>query len=182
MWKSLIDELIEIGKVSGAAGIKGEIKLYHYSGERERLVGVRELFFKSDGGMESYPVESIRYAGNGRTPIVKSPKISDRSAAEAMIGRQVFLRPEDLAPLDADSFYVKELVGAEVYDEGGALIGTVKEIVDNPAHDIIIVEHDGGSFMLPLVDVFVRSVEFGADGEPARITVALPAGIEETGS
>jgi 16S rRNA processing protein RimM len=182
MLKSLIDEFIEIGKVSGAAGVKGEIKLYHYSGERERLAGIRELFFKSENGMEAYPVDSIRYAGNGKTPIIKSARVTDRNAAEALIGRPAFVRADDLTPLDADSYYTRDFTGVEVCSADGALVGTVKEIVDNPAHDILLVEHEGGSFMLPLVDVFILSIESGSDGRPVRIVAELPAGIEETGS
>ncbi|MDR2609831.1 MAG: ribosome maturation factor RimM [Clostridiales Family XIII bacterium] len=175
----MIDELIEIGKVSGAAGVKGEIKLYHYSGERERLAGIRELFFKSEEESEPYPVDSVRYVGNGKTPIIKSARIADRNAAEALVGKRVFVRQRDLAPLDEDSYYVRDLIGAEVYGADNALLGTVKEIVDNPAHDILVVERESGDFMLPFVDVFITSIQFGTDGGPARVTATLPDGLTE---
>jgi 16S rRNA processing protein RimM len=182
----LIDELIEIGKISGAAGIRGELKLYHYSGERERLAGVGELFLESEeGDPEPCSVVSVRYTG--KTPILKLAEVSDRNAAEMLRGRRVFARKKDLAPLDADSYYVRDLIGASVCDAAGSVLGEVCDIIDNPAHDILVIsgaEETGSGtrkFMLPFVDVFILAVERNAEGLPVKITVNLPDGLMEAG-
>ncbi|MDR1068493.1 MAG: ribosome maturation factor RimM [Clostridiales Family XIII bacterium] len=182
----MIDELIEIGKISGAAGIRGELKLYHYSGERERLAGVGELFLESPGGdPQPCAVVSVRYAG--KTPILKLGEVTDRSAAEALRGRRVFAREGDLAPLDADSYYVKDLIGASVCDASGNALGTVSDIIDNPAHDLLVIESAAETenitrkFMLPFVDVFILAVERNVEGFPVKITASLPDGLTETG-
>jgi 16S rRNA processing protein RimM len=177
-------ELIEIGKVSGAAGIKGEIKIHHYSGERERLAGVGEFFLEADGERESFSVESIRY--NGRTPILSLCGVDNRNAAEALRGRRVFARREDLAPLEADGYYVNDLTGVAVEDGDGNHLGSVSEILDNPAHDILVVQpradSTGGqakNFFVPFVDVFILGVDVDAGGIPVKIRVSLPEGLAE---
>jgi 16S rRNA processing protein RimM len=178
------EELIEIGKVSGAVGIRGEIKVYHYSGERERLAGVMEFFLETDGDPKPFGVKSMRY--NGRSPVLALDGIEDRNSAEALRGRKVFVRPGDLPPPGEDEFYVRDLIGALVEDSEGHMLGRVTEIIDNPAHDILVVSPEGGeqkkNFMLPFVDVFILSVEHGEKGVPARISVKLPEGLLEAGA
>jgi 16S rRNA processing protein RimM len=177
-------ELIEIGKVSGAVGIKGEIKIHHYSGESERLAGVGEFFLESDGDPEPFAMKSIRY--NGRTPILSLGGVDNRNAAEALRGRRVFVRRENLAQLEAGGYYVSDLIGVAVEDEGGNNLGSVVEILDNPAHDILVVqprinESDGKTknFFVPFVDVFILGVDVDEDGAPVKIRVSLPEGLAE---
>jgi 16S rRNA processing protein RimM len=184
-----VADRILIGKVSGASGIKGEIKLFHYSGERERIAGIGELYLsrrhgeatqgaKAQGeetGLQRAEILSMRYTG--KTPILRVKGIETREAAEALIGAEVYAHRDSLAPLGTDSYYVEELIGFGVRDESGERIGTVAGILDNPAHDILRIEPtDGGKeILLPMVDSFVASV----DERARKITVRLPEGIAD---
>jgi len=65
--------------------------------------------------------------------------------------------PRDVLPeLPADSYYVVELVGLEVVDEHGALVGSVRVVLPGPANDVL--ELDSG-LLLPLVEACVREVD-----------------------
>ena len=65
--------------------------------------------------------------------------------------------PRDVLPeLPADSYYVVELVGLEVVDEHGALVGSVRDVLPGPANDVL--ELDSG-LLLPLVEACVREVD-----------------------
>jgi 16S rRNA processing protein RimM len=165
------DEKIHIGRVSGAFGVKGEVKLFHYSGEGERIAGIGELFLHSEAGEKRVTVESLRF--NGRTPIVKFGGVDDRNAAEALIGSEVFAEVGSLAPLEDEQFYVTDLVGLRVEDEQMGYLGDVVEVIDNPAHDILRVSGARGEWLLPMVDVFVLDI----DTEAGRISVRTPEGI-----
>jgi 16S rRNA processing protein RimM len=175
-------DLIKIGKISGASGIRGEIKLFHDSGERERIAGIDELFLSrngrgAEGGVpQRVKILSMRYAG--KTPILSVRGIETREGAESLIGAVVYVRKDALAPLDEDSYYVEDLAGLAVVDEGGGLIGEVAGTIDNPAHDILRIVPDGGDeeILLPMVDEFVLSASIGE----GRIVVRLPDGIAET--
>jgi 16S rRNA processing protein RimM len=165
------NEKIHIGKISGASGLKGELKLFHYSGERERIAGIGELFLRSNTEMRRVEVESMRV--QGRTPILKFAGIDDRNAAESLIGAEVFAESESLVPLEDDQFYVTELVGLRVEDERLGYLGDVAEVIDNPAHDILRISGANGEWLLPMIDVFVLNV----DTENGRISVRAPEGL-----
>jgi 16S rRNA processing protein RimM len=174
--------VILIGKIFGAAGVKGEIKLFHDSGERERIAGVGELFFlpKKQGGADGVEpgfirrkVLSMRYVG--KTPVLLVEGIRTRDEAESLSGDEVYVERDALAPLGDDGYYVDEITGFTVADETGSRIGKVSGILDNPAHDILRIcpARGGDELLLPMVDVFVIAIDQGR----REITVRLPDGL-----
>jgi 16S rRNA processing protein RimM len=178
-------ERLLIGKISGAFGIKGELKLFHFSGDSERLSRLSELrcAFAGEGDIRGsraagsghgnrsersadgdraagserdYKVISVRM--QRKTPILRLAGIDDRSGAEALVGAEVFAFRDELAPADGESFFVEDILGVAVLDRGRR-IGRVSNFIDNPAHGILEVETDGGEKLLvPLVDVFIKSL------------------------
>ena len=174
--------MIAIGRVSGAHGIKGEIKLFHDSGDPERISGIKELRLRAPGASEDrvFAVVSMRY--RGKTPVLSLSGVGERSTAEALTGCEVLVTPDQLSPLSPDEYLVGELIGMTVYDCGREL-GQVAGILDNPAHDILRVgakagtghgnEAGTGEILIPLVDVFIESIDEAA----RRIDVKLPEGM-----
>lgn len=74
-------------------------------------------------------------------------------------------RPE----LEEDQFLTEDLLDLEVYTEDGQLLGTVDEVLNNPAHDILVV----GELMIPVVKEFVLDVDLDEE----KITVRLIPGM-----
>ncbi|MDR0851791.1 MAG: ribosome maturation factor RimM [Clostridiales Family XIII bacterium] len=198
-------EKIIIGKISGASGVRGAVKLFHFSGERERIAGIEELYLRvsekpargdtashsarhpvgnahgQEPELRCFRIESLRYTG--KTPILKLEGVEDRNAAEALVGVDAYVTSEHLAPLDEDSYYVRDLIGMCVADADGHVLGTVKDIIDNPAHDILLVATSGdltaqddtkqSEFLLPFVDAFILNIDTGK----GVIIAAIPEGL-----
>jgi 16S rRNA processing protein RimM len=84
--------------------------------------------------------------------LVRFRGIDDRTAAEALQGRELSGAPltGDEAALDDDELWVHEVVGAEVRDRSGAVVGRVVAVEANPAHDLLVL--DGGA-LVPMVFV-----------------------------
>jgi 16S rRNA processing protein RimM len=86
--------------------------------------------------------------------------IGDRDAAEALRGSWVLGDPRDLATLPPGEHYWYELIGCRVEGQDGENIGTVKEIWETGAHDVLVIETaDGRRVLLPTVDEFLREVD-----------------------
>ncbi|GHU65363.1 ribosome maturation factor RimM [Clostridia bacterium] len=170
---------IKIGKITGAAGLRGEVKLYHESGDDESLSRASSLFlcpptkdlidqkvvqFSADQPVAQspcprrYTVVSLRI--RGRTPIIGLAGVNDRNAAEALIGSEVFADKDTIRPTEEDAYLVSDLIGLRVIETGtGNEIGLVQGIVDNPAHDLLEVAREGkGSLLIPMADVFIKEV------------------------
>ena len=89
-----------------------------------------------------------RQVGKGRRAI-KLDRRAERGA-ELTISRDA------LPPLDGDSYYVADLIGMEVLDEGGARVGFVRDVVPGPANDALVLDV---GVLLPLVEDCVREVD-----------------------
>ena len=165
---------IKIGSVSGAQGLRGEVKLFHDSGDEGALDRLTALFLRGEGEETAFRVEWHRM--RKRTPIFKLEGIDSRDAAEALVGREAYTLEEESRPDAEGAWFVTDLVGLEAraYGEGGGLAaaGKVTGVIDNPAHDILKIDIGGDIRLLPFVDVFVPE----ARPEDGYIVISPPNG------
>lgn len=102
--------------------------------------------------------------GRGGEVRVALEGVDDRDGAEALRGRQVIGDARHLEPLEAGEHRWFELIGCRVHaadaEEGAAPIGTVREIWDTGAHDVLVVEDEEGQrHLLPAAKAFLREVD-----------------------
>ena len=166
---------IEIGKISAAFGIKGELKLLHYSGEHERIEDIEELFLFIGENEKKYDVISMRITNKG--PIIKLSGVDDRNSADLLVGAKVFVDSDNLMPLEEDSYYIRNIVGMKVVDKDENCIGIVSDYIDAPSNPLLQInaEDGGNDFLLPFVDSFVKTI----DEKKGVISIEIPEGIRE---
>ncbi len=162
-------EKIIIGKIVNAVALKGEVKVYPYS-ELSRFTELTDIYV----GERVHRIENVRYQGN--MVILKLSAVGDRNAAEALKGLELGITEDDLPELPADTYYVRDLIGMDVIDEGGTLLGRVKDIIKNTAQDLYEIERQNGKILLvPGVKEFIGDVDF----DKREIHVMLPEGLLE---
>ena len=72
-------EKIKIAKIVNVSGIKGEVKLYHYSDYKERFEELEQIIVEKKGKSQTLKIEKVRYQGD--MVILKLEGISDRNTA-----------------------------------------------------------------------------------------------------
>jgi 16S rRNA processing protein RimM len=137
-------DLVRIGRVGRPHGVDGAFVVEQASEDEGRFEVGAELLV--DGAPAR--VEVSRQVGGRRRAIRL-----DRPAAR---GAELAVRRDALPQLADDSFYVADLVGLDVFDENGARVGAVLDVLPGPANDVL--ELDGG-VLLPLVEDCVREVD-----------------------
>jgi 16S rRNA processing protein RimM len=137
-------ELVRIGRVGRPHGVDGAFVVESASEDPGRFEVGAELLVNG----ESARVTVSRRVGGGRSAI-KLDRPVDR-------GAELTVRREELAPLPADSYYVADLVGLEVLDASGEVVGVVRDVHPGPANDAL--ELDTG-LLLPLVEDCIREVD-----------------------
>jgi len=162
---------IDVGRVTGLHGVRGNIKVAALSGDPSGLLAAKSL--RIDGGREpgsarEYEVVSAHRAGGCAVFTLKG--IETAEAAGALSGATVSMRRDELPPLPEDEFYWADIVGCAVVDEAGSPIGEVIAVESGTAHDWLVVRRAvGGEGLLPVVAAFLRSVDVAA-----RRVVATP--------
>ena len=152
--------------------MRGEVRLFHDSGDEEALRRLSTLFLRGGAGEKAYAIEWLRM--QKRTPILKLKGIEDRGAAEALVDAEAYALVSESRPDEDGAWLVSDLIGLEVFVLGdeSASIGRLKGLIDNPAHDILEIEAEGRALMLPFIDTFVSEV----DTAGGRIVIDPPEG------
>jgi 16S rRNA processing protein RimM len=130
------DDLLEVGHIRRAHGLRGEVFVQLISDNDVRLAPGAELI----AGDETLVVETSRVASNGRR-VVKFAQIPDRTAAESYANRVLRGRPLE----DPDALWVHELIGARVVEVDGTERGVCVSVLANPAADLL--ELDSGALV-----------------------------------
>lgn len=163
-------ESVKVGIITAPVGIKGEVRVYPYTDELTRFSDVKNL----NVGTESHAVENVRYYK--KMVILKLSDVNDRSRAEALRGKELFLEKQFLWDVPEDTYFVKDLVGIQVYLEDGNSIGTLTEVLKGNAQDLYeITTESGKAFLLPAVKEFVLNVDI----KKKEMTVRLIEGLAE---
>ena len=146
-------DLVPIGRVGRPHGIDGS---FFVEGPSERAAVFATGATVYVDGVPVKIVASKR--GSQSRPVIRLERRVERGATLAV-------PRESLPALEADEYYAFQLVGLDVEEEGGRLLGRVREVLDYPANDVL--ELDSG-VSLPLVEACVRKVDL----EAGRIVIA----------
>jgi 16S rRNA processing protein RimM len=153
-------ETLEVGRVSKAHGIVGELRIVPHWESSDALATVEELWLTLNGRPVAYAVERSRAVP--RAFLVKLRGVDDRNAAEALHGATVSVPRGRLAPLEPGEYYLIDLVGAAVTGPDGD-IGVVTAVVSHPTVDVIVIRlADGRSVEQPLSEPWLETVDMGA--------------------
>lgn len=159
-----------LGVVIGAQGLKGEVRVKTFTESPSRLAAYGPLH--TNGG-RALAVASAK-AGKD-CALVVFEGVTDRDAAEALKGTELFIKRSVLPEIDAEEFYHADLVGLRAEDTEGRAIGTVKALHNFGAGDVIeLVRDDGDEVFLP----FTREVAREIDIVNGRIVIAAPEEVE----
>jgi 16S rRNA processing protein RimM len=151
---------LEVGRVSKAHGITGEVRIVPHWESSDALEQVREIWLTLKDKRVAYEVERARAVP--RAYLVKLRGVDDRNAAEALHGATVSVPRSVLPPLEPGEYYLVDLVGAKVLGPDGE-IGEVTGIVSHPTVDVIVVRlADGTTAEQPLSEPWLSNVDIGA--------------------
>jgi 16S rRNA processing protein RimM len=149
--------LIEMGRVAGSYGVRGWVKVAPGGGVAQTLVDAREWWI----GEHPYAVTGAKQ--HGASLVAKLEGIETREQALKLKGARVALERAALADPGAGRYYLADLVGLEVRNEQGELLGTVSRWLSNGAQDVMEVaaEPRGGTRLIPWVSAVVKEVDLG---------------------
>jgi len=146
------DELVPVGRVGKPHGLDGSFVVEGASADEARFAKGAVLYVNGAPAR----VEALRRA-RGR-PVIRLD-VKPRRGATLAVPRAELPAPDD------DAYYVFQLVGLVVEEDGGRSLGRIVDVLEYPANDVL--ELDSG-LSLPLVAACVREVDL--DG--GRIVVS----------
>ena len=153
------DELIAVGKISGTHGIKGQLKVYSYSGNLESLSAARIVMLKSPDGatLQEIGIKSVKPHSGGFILSLKDYDDIDR--ALPLVGSELLLKRSQLPEPEDDEYYWCDLIGLRVVTTDGVELGTLDDIFETGSSDIYVVRKDTREYLIPAIASVISSVD-----------------------
>jgi 16S rRNA processing protein RimM len=151
---------IVIGEVVGVFGVHGEVKVRPLTDFPERFERTRTVYL----GEQHSPRAVERAHQHKNMVLLKLAGVTDPAAAEALRGTALAVPAAELQPLEADRFYVHDVIGLRAQHVNGQPLGTITDVLPGPGHDLFVVHDAGGQadVLVPAVKAFIKSVDVAA--------------------
>lgn len=163
------EEILQIGKITGVHGIRGEVKLTPYG----ELVEFPWASVYITGGVVKKKVKVVRARKHKGFFLVELEGFPTRNDAEGLVGLELSVERDELPELPEDEFYYYDLIGMDVYTEDGGLLGTVRGIIHTGSNDVFEVKGDKGEVLIPAIEEVVLEMDI----ENKKMTVRLMEGL-----
>ena len=165
------EDLILVGRVAGAFGVKGEVRITSFTADPLALVDYKTLL--REDGTPALTLTGGRPAKGG--VVARAAEVATREAAEALRGLKLHVPRAVLPEPDEDEFYLHDLIGLEVVSLEGERLGRVKSVRDFGAGDLLEVAPPAGeAWWLPFTREAVPEVQMDA----GRIVAVRPNEVE----
>ncbi len=164
------EDLVLVGHITGAYGLKGWVRVRPYSAEADALLYAKTWWLDKP---EMRDVSLMQSKQHGGDVVAQLMGVADRDAAEALKGTTVQIARSHFPALSDNEFYWVDLIGLAVENLQGEQLGKVAGLMDNGAHPILQVaqavagDDKPHESLIPFVDQFVVKVE----REAGKITV-----------
>jgi 16S rRNA processing protein RimM len=160
-----------VGVIAAAHGVRGLVRVKSFTADPKSIASYGEL--SDERGVRHFRLTLQGQAKDG--VIARIDGVADRDAAEALKGTKLFVDREALPDIAADDeFYQTDLVGLRVEARDGKTLGRVKAVLNFGAGDLLEIEGEGVSLMLP----FTKQVVPLVDLPGGRLVADPPTEVE----
>jgi 16S rRNA processing protein RimM len=152
------ETFVPVGKISGAFGVKGWVKVYSYTEPRANILQYSPIYMSRHGEWVEVKVQGGHMQGKG--VVMGLANITDRDQVLALMGSELAIKKSQLKPADEDEFYWTDLMGLEVVNLKGDVLGQVDHMMETGANDVLVVKGKGQKVLIPFVlDHVIKQVD-----------------------
>lgn len=168
-----------VGRILGAHGLRGEVKIESHTDFAERFAVGREVLV----GQELALARIATSRPHKNAFLVRFQEVADRTEAEALRNQWLYIPDEAAMELDEDSFWVHDIIGLAVQTEEQRLLGEISDVLFTGANEVYVVTpapgiNQGKDLLIPALADVVQTVDL----TEKLVTVRLLPGLlnEET--
>ncbi|MBV0910959.1 ribosome maturation factor RimM [Anianabacter salinae] len=160
-----------VGAIAGAFGVRGEVRLKSFCADPEAIAAYGPLWTEAQDRRFEVSITGVIPQGLS----ANLTGVATKEQADALRGLRLYADRDALPPAEDDEFYFADLIGLAVMDTGGARLGTIKAVLENPGNDLLEVSLDGHgkTALLPFTQAVVPTVDL----EAALVVIDPPEGL-----
>ena len=150
--------ILVIGRITKPRGLRGHLFVTPLTNVDGRFEDLSEIVIEREGDVDKrFQVESVTW--QGKYIVVKLFGIDDRNSAEELKGGFVSISHDMVPDLPEDTYYSYQLIGCTVKNTEDHVIGTIVDVEEYPASEVLKIAYDEEYILLPAVKQIVVDVD-----------------------
>lgn len=145
------------GEVAGAFGVRGWVKVHSYTEPPDNIVDYSPWLIGNEAARQEFKVVSGRR--HGSLMVVHLEGVDTRDQALQLSGLHIFVDRSRFEPAKPGEYYWADLIGLEVRTISGISLGTVADMMETGANDVMVVQGERERLIPFVVGEFVKSVD-----------------------
>ena len=150
--------MVIMGRVASAHGIRGWVKIQPYTEYLDSLMDYATWWIGPERGPWREVAVQPREVHN-KTLAALLPDCPDRTAAEKLKGLLIAVPRNSLPEQPDDEYYWSDLIGLAVVNDAGVALGTVANLLETGANQVLSVQGDSGVILIPFVASAIKQVD-----------------------
>lgn len=153
----------QIGFIAQSHGLKGGLRIVFEDSFVHTAENLELVYLRSERG-DYFPARIAEIQrqekGNNFLFFVHFDHIADKTAADSLRNRAVYLRTEEAEMLSEESGDdVQSVVHFDVYDHKNEYYGVITDVLEHPAQDVLVIAGKNGEVLVPAVDFYVLRID-----------------------
>jgi len=150
------DELAIMGRIAAPYAVRGWVKIQTFSEYLDSLLDFSHWLIGKNDVWREYEVLEAKV--HGQFLVAQLDGVDDRNLAESLVGKEIAVLRESLPEPDEGEYYWTDLIGLQVYNQQGELLGTVENLLETGAHDVLKVKGEVER-LIPFTDPIICEVD-----------------------
>lgn len=159
----LLDERIEIARITNSHGLNGEVKIFPYTNIEDLIYNLEEILLHNPKTRKFFFTKVIKVRPLNKLYILELQGVKNINDAKNLMGYEILIRQEEIPDVDDDEYYNFELEGMDVINEYNEHLGKVEKIIQTKFNDVIeVVKHfknnEKKETLIPLINHYVINI------------------------
>lgn len=169
-----MDELY-IGRIATTHGVRGMVKVFPTTDDIKRFEQLKQVTLELPTGQERIvTITSVKYLN--QFVLLAFEEVTDMNQAILLKQSIIKIPKEKAIPLKKNEYYVMDLMGLDVYEEGGTYIGPIIDVIFTGSNEVYVIkDSENHELLLPAIKECILSV----DMEKRRMDVHVMEGLRE---
>lgn len=164
------NEFLQVGVITSPHGLAGDVKVFPSTDDPARFKKLKKVLLGDE--KKVLEISQVKFFKN-----MVILRFKDHPKIESVMGykgKALYVAREDALPLEENQYYIPDLVGMEVSEEDGNVLGTLTEVLQTGANDVYVVKNENGKeLLIPAIRPCILQV----DTEANRMVVRLLEGL-----
>lgn len=167
-----MEEYLQVGVITSTHGVRGEVKVFPTTDDVRRFKKLKEVILEGKRERLTLNVEQVKFFKN--MVILKFKGIDNINDVEKFKGCPLLVTRENAVKLKPGEYFICDLIGLDVWEDTGAYLGRLTEVIQTGANDVYVVSMENQKeVLIPNIKDCIIEISLEKD----RMTVHLLEGL-----